>query len=117
MVYKTYDKALMGLLAEKAKGNFQRVPVKGTFSLYPEEYSSFEIYDSNGNRVRVLSRHKAEKAKDKPVTAERIREQLNKTRDTPYFFESVLVNTSNNAFIPVSEINSMRRAALDELNV
>jgi len=115
LVYKTYDKALMDSLAERVRDNYQRVPIKGIFSIFPDDYSSLEVCDKDGNLVRVISREKAQKAKDKPVTALRIEEQLKKTKDTPYFFEAVIVKTNNDSFIPVSEINSMRREALDEL--
>lgn len=115
MVYMTYDKSLMDSLAEMTKGNFQRVPVKGVFSLFSDEYSSLEIHDNDKNKVRVTGIKKAQKAKDRPITAERIEEQLKKTKDTPYFFESILIKTDNGSYIPVSEINSMRREALEKL--
>lgn len=114
MVYKTYGKVLMESLSAITKSSIQRIPIKGEFSVFPDEYPVLDIVDSDGSSVRIVGNEKAQEAKDRPVTSQRIEEQLKKTKDTPYFFESVLVKT-NNAFIPVSEINSMRRKALEEL--
>lgn len=54
-------------------------------------------------------------AKNQPMAAERIEKQLNKTGNTPFYFKSLQVKTEGNCFIPVQELNELRRNAFAEL--
>ncbi|WP_304091845.1 U32 family peptidase [Methanobrevibacter gottschalkii] len=57
---------------------------------------------------------KFEKAKNKPVDEQTIEKQLNKTGGTPFFINNVRFNNMpNDIFIPIREINQMRREILD----
>ena len=63
-------------------------------------------------------RHKAinkfQKAKNKPVRKETLEKQLNKTGETPFYIENIRFNRMpDNIFIPISEINQIRREILD----
>ena len=62
-------------------------------------------------------RHKAvgkfQKAKNKPITKEKIEKQLSKTGETPFYIDEVKFhNMSDNLFIPISELNQIRREVL-----
>ena len=64
-------------------------------------------------------RHKAigkfQKAKNKPVQKETIEKQLNKTGETPFYIDNIRFNRMpDNMFIPISEINQIRREILDQ---
>ena len=50
------------------------------------------------------------------VTKEDIRKQINKTGDSDYEFDYINVCMDDNLFIPVSELNTLRRTALGELS-
>lgn len=54
-------------------------------------------------------------AKNQPMAAERIEKQLNKTGNTPFYFKSLQVETEGNCFIPVQELNELRRNAFANL--
>ena len=56
-----------------------------------------------------------EEAKNAPMDQEKIRKQLEKTGGSPFVFESLLIHTEGNIFIPVQELNRMRREALETL--
>jgi len=57
---------------------------------------------------------KFEKAKNKPVTEETITQQLEKTGQTPFYIENIRFNNMpNDIFIPIREINQIRREILD----
>ena len=57
---------------------------------------------------------KFEKAKNKPVTEEAITQQLEKTGQTPFYIENIRFNNMpNDIFIPIREINQIRREILD----
>ena len=55
-----------------------------------------------------------EKAKNKPVTQETIEKQLKKTGGTPFYIDNIRFNNMpNDIFIPIREINQIRREILD----
>ena len=54
-------------------------------------------------------------AKNQPMAVERIEKQLNKTGNTPFYFKSLQVETEGNCFIPVQELNELRRNAFANL--
>lgn len=57
---------------------------------------------------------KFEKAKNKPITEETIEKQLNKTGETPFYIENIRFNNMpKDIFIPIREINQIRREILD----
>lgn len=51
----------------------------------------------------------AVKAQKSPITAESIRKQLNKLGDTRFETENINIDIDENLFIPVSQLNDMRR--------
>ncbi|WP_273326572.1 U32 family peptidase [Vallitalea guaymasensis] len=57
----------------------------------------------------------AEKAKNQSLTQERIIKQIKKTGDFPFELVMKNVNIDDNIFIPISEINKLRRNALENL--
>lgn len=72
--------------------------------------------DSFGTSVEVeVSGGLVQTAKNQPMTAERMEKQLNKTGNTPFYFRSLQVETEGNCFIPVQELNELRRSAFEEL--
>lgn len=51
-----------------------------------------------------------------PITEERIKEQLNKTNDTPFKFDDIIFDMDENVYIQkISAINELRRNALQDL--
>ena len=56
-----------------------------------------------------------EKANNNPTDEARIKEQLSKTGGTVFKASNITVNTDNSSFIPIKELNELRRVILDEL--
>lgn len=57
-----------------------------------------------------------EKAIKSPTTKERIISQLNKTNDTPFYFEKINIDMEDDIFIPgIKEINKIRRSLLSQI--
>ncbi len=72
--------------------------------------------DSFGETVETeVSGGLVQTAKNQPMAAERIEKQLNKTGNTPFYFQSLQVETEGNCFIPVQELNELRRSAFAEV--
>lgn len=50
-----------------------------------------------------------------PMSKERIEKQLGKTGNTPYYFENLEVEIGGSPFVPVQELNELRRSAFEQL--
>ena len=51
------------------------------------------------------------------TSAEDVKKQLSKLGETPYFINNLSVNLKDNVFIPLAELNRMRREAIDALTL
>ena len=56
-----------------------------------------------------------ETAKNQPATEDRIAKQIGKTGNTPFYFEDLKVETAGAPFVPIQELNELRRQAFTEL--
>ncbi len=70
---------------------------------------------SDDNRVVTVIGNVVESAINKPTTVETIKEKLSKTGNTPFCFASITVSMGDAVFLPVGQINELRRAALVKL--
>jgi putative protease len=117
MVWKTYSKLLITEAAQSyERGEVKRVAVDAEFSLKCGERASLVLRDKDDNRVEVLSIDVAVVAQEKPLTEERVSEQLQKTGDTPYRMDQITVHLDGISTMPVSAVNAMRREALSCLS-
>ncbi len=68
------------------------------------------------NTVRVLSDNIVEKAQKNGIDKDRVTANLSKTGDTPYKVQKVQINADEDAFVRISDINTLRRKALCKLD-
>lgn len=54
-------------------------------------------------------------AQNQPATKETLEKQMRKTGNTPYAFTDLSINVSGKPFVPVKEINELRREAIQKL--
>jgi len=57
----------------------------------------------------------AQQAKNRPLTKEDIREKLTRTGESSFDFDHLEVETDGASFVPVSDLNALRRDALSKL--
>ncbi len=57
----------------------------------------------------------AQTARNQPVTVERMEKQIRKTGDTPFEFVKLETSVEGNVFIPVQDINELRREGIEQL--
>ena len=69
---------------------------------------------SDGINSFILEGNIIEQANNSPTTKERIKEQLSRLGDSP-FTSNPIVNTDNKSFIPIKELNDLRRELIDKL--
>lgn len=115
-VYRTSQKSLLKEARATFEGrNNRQSPVKGSFSAAEGTRAVLKVWDDEGNSAEATGEKEIEKARNKPTSRERLMEQLNKTGSTPLYFDDIEVNMEDGLMLPVSEINDLRRKALDNL--
>jgi putative protease len=109
-VFKTYDSLLMASLEVQ---NTRKIPVKISFRAFVDEPVVLRINDGE-NKIDIQGRN-ASRAESKPISKSSIAEQLKKLGNTIFEVQELNFEIDENIFIPVSEINSLRREGIDRL--
>lgn len=116
-VYKTSSKKLNQLARSSISGkDLKRVALCATVVIRRGMKPKVSIWDANGNVVMCEGCVYPADAINRPLCHDRVVKQMNKTGDTPYYFEKIDVDLSDGVVLPISEINNMRRSALEKLD-
>lgn len=115
-IFKTYDEKLM----EKARLTFQegkeqrKRPLKARLSGSVGEHLTLELRD--GERLsQVRSMNPAQQALKRPLTQDYAFQQFNRLGTTPFWLEGLELDLQGEVMLPVSELNEMRRLAVEGL--
>lgn len=54
-------------------------------------------------------------AQNQPITEEKVKKQVEKTGNTPFFFENLEITIEGNSFLPLQALNDLRRKGLGAL--
>jgi U32 family peptidase len=115
-VYKTSDSRLNTTARESFERNLTRkTKLEAGITIKASQPVILEIRDTAGNTATVTGSVIPEPAINRPITRERIVEQLEKTGATPFAFEKIETVLDGSLSVPVSEINNLRRQALELL--
>lgn len=115
-VFKTND----ALLMEKARESFQegreqrKRPLTMRLSGCAGERLCLEVSEGE-RRVAINSSCVAQKALKRPLTWEYTFQQLGRLGTTPFWLENLDLAIKEDIMLPVSELNDMRRTAVNEL--
>ena len=114
VLYQTSDSRLLAQLKQRYEKPFDikiEVPLKVKFVM-GEKLTLTAIYD---NKEFTSVGEKVEKALNKPITVDKLIENLSKSSDTPFKFSPVLVEEYKEGFVPISLINNLRRELVELL--
>ncbi|QNU67195.1 U32 family peptidase [Ruminiclostridium herbifermentans] len=114
-VYKTSDKELLEQAALSYAKGMRKVDISAEFTLKLGQLPVLCLKDDRGNSVSASGDILPEEAVNKPLTRERISEQLGKMGSTPFNIVNLTLDIDNNVVIPISELNNIRRKAADLL--
>ena len=113
-VLKTLDHQLELDLLKYLSESFSVIPLEGHVTAKTNQYMTLSIND-NSHSITVSSKEPLMKAIKQPVGKEQISNHISKLGNTPYFFESLTVDTDNDSFISIKDLNELRREAIDQL--
>lgn len=96
------------------KDEFSRVPVAFALNIQAGEPVTLTVRDTDG-RSATAEGECPESALNRPIDAERCTVQLQKTGGTPFLAESITCTIADGLSIPISMLNRLRRAVLEDL--
>lgn len=111
-VVKTSDVHQLQQLATSYEQEIKKIPVQMSFTM--QEVPTLKVNDGTFE-VRVESSLPAEVALKVPLSAERIQQQLAKTKDTIFTVTSFEMLGVYDRVLPIKALNEMRRQALEQL--
>lgn len=112
-LYKTLDKGLMDELSKSYENRYGRkLPVTARLKFAPGKEAEISA-EFNGRHFKATSRT-VETAMKAPLSLDRITEAMKKT-EGPYFISELVPDVFEDGFLPVSELNAMRRDLLEQL--
>lgn len=91
-----------------------QIPVFGELNLRIGERAVLRV-TSGDISCHAVSQDIVQSAQNRPMDKKRICAQIEKTGNSDFFFESLTVNMDDNLFVPVQQLNILRRTALKEL--
>lgn len=111
--YEKSNEALHQEIEHKYVGNKSQVPVTGTLLIYKGQ--PMEFYVNHQNYHAYVSLGEVQEAKNKPVTENDVRERMNKTGESAFYFEHLDIQMDDDVFVPNGVLNQLRRDALAQL--
>ena len=114
-VFRLTDSAQIRTLRERiAAGCQQRIPLFAELRAIPGERVSLKLTDPDGRMGEAVSNLPAEKAEQHPLSTQTARDKIGKLGGTPYELQELIL-TGEGAYLPIAELNSLRRNALEAL--
>ena len=113
-IYRNNDAAFIKIV-EREDSAVRKI---STSLLLKENQNGFELIatDEDNNLSKVQLVHQKERTKNNESIEENFKINLAKTGFTPYKIEEITIAFSENWFLPISKINEMRRAVLEQLS-
>lgn len=117
-IYKTSDIQLNNEVRPSFQpdASIRKVPVYANCTIKLGKPMRIRLWDEQGNFVEHAGSVIAEKAINKPLDKEKVQEQLMKMGGTPYYLAGAELDIEKGLSLPISEINGVRRSAVEKLN-
>lgn len=113
IIYRNSD-ANFNKLLERDDSAVRKIGVKLTFSETADGFQLLAI-DEDGHESFSSFESVKELAKSEDSTIPNIKKNLSKTGNTPFIVDEIIVNFTDNWFLPISKINDIRRLVLEQL--
>lgn len=113
-VMRTRNEALIQTVSDNfVKNNDLQEKIYGSVNILKDLPAKMEVY--NDSYRLTVEGAKVQKAQNHPLTLEEIRKRLMKTGGTPFLFERLDVQIEHDCYMPVQELNQLRRDALAQM--
>jgi 23S rRNA 5-hydroxycytidine C2501 synthase len=112
-IYRNLDAEFIRMV-ENENSAVRKIGVKMHFS-ETETGFALQVVDEDGHTSTATLEMPKDPAKNAEGLIENIQKNLAKTGNTPFIADDIVVDFSQNWFLPISKINEIRRAALEQL--
>lgn len=109
-VYRTRNNVLMEQLTKEYLTQDKRRGFNGY--LYAKVGEKLSLTVSCGSCTITACHQEVQEAQKQPMTKEKLAAPLEKTGDTLFYFESLIIDSGDNIFVPVAWLNEIRREGL-----
>lgn len=113
-LYRVRNGQLLEQLASEYLDGKVQEPVYGFLHLSVGESAKLVVCKDEYS-VEVKSEDVVEQPVKSPLPEERIRKQMNKTGNTEFVFGTLDIEAKDDVFLPMQQLNGMRRSALEQL--
>lgn len=116
-VFKVYDASLM----ERAKSFYaggapvRRVGVKASVTVREGQPLRLMLTDTDGNTAEAQTDFIAEAARKRPLSLETVQKQMERLGTTMFTLDSLDFHADGELMVPISELNEVRRRAVEKL--
>lgn len=118
-IFRNYNKKINDKVAKEIKNNNKKLKIKAEFEAKIGMTSKLSLYVEKDNfkivEVEVFSEVKTQKALKKQLEIEEIKDKLSEIGESEFILTDIDVNIENGIFIPLSEIKSLKRNAVEKL--
>lgn len=111
--YEKSNDALHQRIERTFVGQKHQIPVSG--ALFMHKGQALEFYVNSEAHHAYVSFGEVQEAKNKPLSADDVRERMNKTGESPFYFENMEIQMDADVFVPNGVLNQLRRDALAQL--
>ncbi len=115
IVLKTTDSMILKTIQEKINTSPKTIYIDGKLQARVGEPIKLKIIMDN-YVINKESNYLVERAIKQETSKERIEQQIKKLGGTPYIFDNLIIDSSDDVFIKIDELNALRREAIMELD-
>lgn len=115
--YLSADEKEFAWIRERFLETNRKIELECELKVRAGEALRLSVWDRSGRIVEKSGQFPIERALNRPTTTEDLKKQLSKTGNTPFLFQRISVIMDEDVFIPVKEINELRRQALEEMKL
>lgn len=116
LVYRTKNQMLLERISEKFYEKEPDIYIGGRLEVRVNQPMKLYVYPKKQPQLVVCAEGApAQTAQRQPVTREKLETQIRKTGDTAFVFQELEIITEGDVFVPVSQLNELRRSALAAL--
>ncbi len=112
-LYRLVSQSQMRAAQASFAGEHRRFPVDARLALTPDAPARIEL--SDGIHSAACAGEIVQTAQNRPADPARIRGQLEKLGDTPFYLRNCDLEIDPAAYLPVSALNALRRNAVEQL--
>lgn len=115
-VFKTHDEQLLAEAQQSIQEEeAHKLVVDAQVSMQLGQPLHLVLQDDQGNRSEAQTENVAQEARKYALTEEVLRDKLGRLGNTHFVLRDLTINGADNLMIPFSDLNEVRRQAIDEL--